>query len=431
MHDTILSYLQKSFSEPIRDPLWKNIYLTPGLLKLIGTEQFQQLGRIRQLGPAFHVYPGAVHTRLNHSIGVFQVAKKLISSLIVLSDTGSVAASGMTLTGVKSFLAATLLHDVGHFPFTHSLKELPLKDHEKLSGEIILGTPALFRVLEDDIGADPSMTAAIIDQSLPVTAPEIAFFRKLLSGALDPDKLDYLNRDAYFCGVPYGIQDVDYIIDRLRIVSDSSVALLESGTGAIEHLLFSKYLMYRNVYWHRTVRTATAMIKKALFIALNDGTIAPEKLYGLDDEQFNALCCPLPEKRTPLSLISRVMHRDLWSVVLEVPYDSSNPLHVKLENLENRYRYTEEIRSSINARHDAGMEAWDLILDIPERVSFKADLHVLSRDGALVPFSRSQPVFTAPVIAGFSESLRKIRVLVKPSVAGNCKVAEFFTDLCI
>lgn len=424
MKEKILSYLQTSFTEPVRDPLWRNIYLTPGHLKLISSEKFQQLGRIRQLGPAFHLYPGAVHTRLNHSLGVFQTAIKEITTLIILSQESDIQSVGLTLTGIRSFLSAALLHDLGHFPFAHSLKELPLKDHEKLGGEFILSDKTIYTALKVHIGADPEMTASIIDTSMPETNKEVLFYRNILSGTLDPDKLDYLNRDAYFCGVPYGLQDVDFIIDRLRIVNDGKLGILENGIGAIEHLLFSKYLMYRNVYWHRTVRGATAMIKKALTFALEDSVLTPEKLYGLDDESFNNLCNTSSCECSSLELIQKVMHRDLMACTLEIPFNTQNRLHLDLQNLSIRTKFEERLRSRINSVLSADYNPWDIIIDIPEKISFEASLPVIGKDGQLKTFSQTGPVFSAPVIKSFTDSLRKIRVFAPANSSDNNKLRD-------
>ena len=151
-----------------------------------------------------------------------------------------------------------------------SLKELPLKEHEVLTGEIIL-SKELYNPIKEELGVPPEMVAAIIDKNLPDGGDEqIVLFRNLLSGVLDPDKLDYLTRDAYFCGVPYGIQDVDFIISRIKPYKKSGLAVDSQGLPAVENLLFSKYLMYKTVYWHKTVRVATAMIKKAIISGLTE-----------------------------------------------------------------------------------------------------------------------------------------------------------------
>ena len=119
---TISGHLESEYTEPIRDPVWKNIHLSEGLKRIANTQVAQKLNRIKQLGPACHDYPGATHTRLNHSFGVFHLAKTIMHAFLKYEET-----TFLSLEGVKAFLCAALLHDLGHFPFAHSLKELPLK----------------------------------------------------------------------------------------------------------------------------------------------------------------------------------------------------------------------------------------------------------------------------------------------------------------
>ena len=141
----ILDHLDKDYSEPIRDPLWKHIHLSPGLMELVASGPFQKLSRIKQLGVANLVYPGATHTRFSHSLGVFHLAKRMIRSLLRNEESDL-----LSLEGVKSFLCAALLHDLGHFPFTHSLKELSLRDHEALTAEIVTSSPISRNPLRKD-----------------------------------------------------------------------------------------------------------------------------------------------------------------------------------------------------------------------------------------------------------------------------------------
>jgi len=190
-------------------------------------------------------------------------------------------------TGLRSFLVAALCHDIGHFPYAHSLKELPLARHEALAGEMIVSSS--LRDYVGACGADPEQTAAIIDADrLAGESRETLLFRSFLSGVLDPDKIDYLTRDAFYCGVPYGIQDADYIMRRL-VVHDDRLAIDMKGEMSIEALIFAKYQMYRAVYWHPVVRAATAMVRKAVYLGLVNDVIQATSLYGLDDTSFGRL----------------------------------------------------------------------------------------------------------------------------------------------
>lgn len=407
----IFTHLNHDYTEPIRDTLWQNIYLSPGLKRLISLDPFQKLGRIKQLGPTFHIYPGAVHTRLNHSLGVFHISKKLLLSLLDKSEE-----TDLTLTGVKAFLTAALLHDLGHFPFAHSLKELPLKDHEEMTAEKVLSEP-LRSAIKDWVGTEPEMVAEIVDENRPITSGrEVRQYRRFLSGVLDPDKLDYLNRDAFFCGVPYGIQDTDYILHKVHLHQDSGVAIEADAVTAVENVLFSKYLMYRTVYWHRVVRIATAMIKQAVYAGLLEEKISADQLYWLDDEEFYHTF--FSKDYAPFRLINQVMRRQFFKTVYEVPFDPSNELHQSLCSLDARLRYQERIAAHISNTLNTTLPPHEVVIDIPEQISFEVDLYIKNDDG-YVPFVESGSVFSRPVVSGFTAALRQIRLFLPSQYAGR------------
>ena len=389
------------FTEPIRDPIWQNIYLSSGIKAVTQSPLFQKLTRIKQLGPTYHVYPGATHTRLNHSLGVFHVAKRIVTRLVSQNDPPP-----FTLEGVKSFLIAALLHDIGHFPYAHSLKELPLKGHEKITGELILDS-GLTSLIRESAGVDPMMVASIVDEDLnPFDSTEVPLYRRLLSGVLDPDKLDYLNRDAFFCGVPYGMQDTDFYIDKMYY-ADGQIVLKESGITAIENILFSKYLMYKTVYWHKTVRIATAMIKKATTLALQEGFLKPEQLYGLDDDDFYKTV-HVPGCK-PLELIDMVFNRKLYKCVYEK--DFSQDFHGPLCKLEKRYAFESSAAAFLSRETGIEWESRDVVIDIPEPISFEVDLKVQTENGYRL-FRDTGSSFSPEIVTNFTQSLRKFRIFI-------------------
>lgn len=413
MSGSPLEHLTSAFTEPIRDPLWGNILLTPELEALAASAPFAKLARIRQLGPAHLVYPGATHTRRAHSLGVLHMARRLAWALAVRGSLGFVSKEGLC-----SYLAAALCHDLGHFPFAHSLKELPLVAHESLTAKLVVAEP--LRSLIGETGADPQAVAAIVDRNIPDRGDrEIRFFRGLLSGVLDPDKLDYLNRDAVFCGVPYGIQDTEFIFQRVDVGPDDRLAIEERGLMSVESLLFSKYLMYRSVYWHRGVRAATAMIKKAVLLALGEAILAPEDLYGLDDDGFYARLRGIAF--APFALAESVFEGALHSVLLDIPFDEADERHRLLLDLGARLRLETELAEKAE-REGAKLRPLDVVIDVPEPVSFETDLPVLAEDGEraagknsraeCLSFADSPTVFSPEVVAGFARSLRRIRVFV-------------------
>jgi HD superfamily phosphohydrolase len=404
----ILKHIDTDYTKPLRDPLWNNIMLSEGIKKILSSSVMQKLNKIKQLGPAYLVYPGATHTRLNHSIGVFHLSKRILRQLVISSHCPDIS-----LEGAVSFLCAALLHDLGHFPYAHSLKELPLIDHEVLTGKFILSQP-LYNEIKESLKIDPSFVAAIVDKNIKQNiTDEVIFFRNLLSGVLDPDKLDYLNRDAYFCGVPYGIQDIDFIISNIMPHKEKGIAVYEQGLPAIENILFSKYLMYRAVYWHKTVRSATAMAKKALFMGLRDEKINPEELYNLDDETLFSNYRESSYK--PFSLLENISKRKLYKMVLEIPFCNEDKNHNILISLDKRNNKENEILSFIRKKYSSSFGEESVIIDIPEKISFEVNLPVF-RKNKFDNFTESGSAFNETVIKGFTETVRKIRVFMPENI---------------
>ncbi len=408
-----LSSLYTHYNVSIRDPLWKDVHLSEELKRIYLTPAVQKLGRIKQLGPTFHLYPGAVHTRLGHSLGVYHISYTILTNLLRQS-LSSGEDTILSEEGMRTFLCASLLHDIGHFPFAHSLKELPLRSHETIAASLIEED----RQLHDSIlecGCSPSLVASIIDESLPSGDAEILFYRSLLSGALDPDKLDYLNRDAFFCGVPYGMQDVSFITNRLMIFNGKP-ALPFSAAGSVEHLLFSKYLMYKNVYWHTRVRSATAMIKKALLCSLEEGILAPEDLYVLDDEQFFMV----PETRTfkPLALFSQVKDNNMLSCRFEEDFDMTRILDKQASSLSGRRVMEEHLWQELSTTYKS-LERYQVIIDIPEPILFESDIPLIRKDGTALAFNKADTVFSQDVGKVFTKNLRKTRIFTPSYVAAE------------
>jgi HD superfamily phosphohydrolase len=250
----------------IRDPVWGYIHLPPPVLSLIDTEDFQRLRNITQLGYVHLVYPGARHSRFEHSLGVYHLAKQFMSRLLVSDPPLQLRDED-----IRVFVAATLLHDIGHYPFSHTLEELMpfFVLHEERARQIILDQDRpIYHILQTQFEIDPLRVANVIDYknaaySIP---PEDLLLANILSGTLDPDKIDYLLRDSLFCGVPFGesvnrdrlASSIKYDTERKRL------AITSKGVDAVEALVFTNYLMYRNVYWHHGVRSASAMFKRAV-----------------------------------------------------------------------------------------------------------------------------------------------------------------------
>lgn len=265
----------------IRDPLWDTIHIDAVACAVIDSPTFQRLRFIRQLGHAHLVYPGATHTRFDHAVGVYHLARRALN---VLRERGDL--DGVDPIDCAVIPLAALLHDVGHYPFSHALEELePGRipgHHEELVGRF-LAEPLVARALAG-VAADAAarVEALIRGRSDNPLAG-------LVSGSLDLDKIEYLKRDAHFAGVPYGDVDVDRLLHNLVLVNAPEtgrpeIGVHEKGVAALESLLFAKYQMFRNVYWHHAVRAATVMYKRIVEDALDGGLVAADELVGATDE---------------------------------------------------------------------------------------------------------------------------------------------------
>jgi uncharacterized protein len=253
----------------------------------------QRLRYVRQLGLAHLVYPGATHTRFEHALGTYHLASRTLA--LLEQDAPLVR-------------AAMLLHDIGHYPFSHALEEIGAPHHEDVARPLVLDGPVA-EILRAELGADaPAQLYALIRGRS--TNP----LQGLVAGSLDLDKVEYLSRDAFMCGVPYGQIDVDRLIHSMVVTADG-ITLREKGLAALESVLFAKYQMYRNVYWHHAVRSATAMYKRLVADALAAGSIDLATLTTLTDEGLLAHL----DARAPSPLLRALRTRRLYKRAFECP----------------------------------------------------------------------------------------------------------------
>jgi hypothetical protein len=339
--------------------------------------------------------------------------------LSVLCDRG--AAEWLSFRGIRSMLCAALLHDAGHFPFAHSLKELPLAPHEELSGRLIRAEPVASIIA--NAGGDPGFTAAIVDAAIDVNGDsEILFYRKLLSGSLDPDKLDYLNRDARYCGVPYGTQDIDFIFSMLHPHPERGVDIDERGIPGMESILFSKYMMYRSVYWHRSVRCATAMVKKPLLEGLIQGFLSAQDLYNLSDMGLFSLMKRMLERGHPLFAIGESAYEgQMFALAAEFPfYELGGLTQQELNDIIKRPIHEKNLARALSLETGMDINADVLIIDVPEPFSFETGLFVRGRN---CRFNESQSFFAGETTNACAKTLRVVRVFIDRDVYnGNAEL---------
>ncbi len=358
----------------IRDPLWNNIRVDPVALRLIDTPVFQRLRYVRQLGLAHLVYPGATHSRFEHAVGTYHLARRTIT---MLSERGDMD----HLRDDMSIIApAALLHDLGHYPFSHALEEIGALNHEDVAGPLI-ATGAVAEILTAEFGPDvPERIHSL------VRGQSNSPLQGLISGSLDIDKIEYLKRDALMCGVPYGEIDVDRLLNSMVVVEDPSggqlrIGVMEKALSALESLLFAKYQMYRNVYWHHAVRSATSMYKRLVGDSLRAGALKGSELSSMTDE---GLLHKLESSGG--GLLTALRERRLYKRALEIP--SVDIPDGQGDWIAEDYERVVKAEDALAA--DLGMKSGSVLLDYPAKTQMLGlDILVVRKNGGVERLTES------------------------------------------
>lgn len=237
----------------LRDPIHNFIHVEdPIILDLINTPEFQRLRRVKQLGITSSVFHGAEHSRFGHSVGVYELARRITERFEqYYSDVWDPKERLLTLV-------AALLHDIGHGAFSHTFEHLFHTDHEAMTREIITGDTEIHRILAQVSPDFPNKVASVIAKTYE--NPQVV---QLISSQIDVDRMDYLLRDAYFTGTKYGEFDIDRILRTMQPTPDG-IAFDIAGMHAVEDYIVSRYQMYLQVYFHPVSRGMEVLLEHLL-----------------------------------------------------------------------------------------------------------------------------------------------------------------------
>ncbi|GIO88287.1 hypothetical protein J25TS5_52190 [Paenibacillus faecis] len=269
-------HLQLREEKVFKDPVHNYIHVQDEMIwSLINTAEFQRLRRIRQLGTSYLTFHGAEHSRFSHSLGVYEITRRIISQFERAHYPDWPQEEKLVA------LCAALLHDLGHGPFSHSIEQAFQMHHEDWTCKILLGDTEVGEVLRRHAEDFPEKVAAVIrkDYEHPIVV-------NLVSSPLDADRMDYLLRDAYFTGVNYGTIDMDRILRMLRPFQ-GRIVVKESGMHAVEDYLMSRYQMYWQIYFHPVTRSSEIILRqifrraKELQAGGHEFRFLPEPLPGL------------------------------------------------------------------------------------------------------------------------------------------------------
>jgi len=241
----------------LRDPVHGYIHVEYEVIwQCINSRWMQRLRRIRQLGGAHMVYHAADHSRFQHSLGVYEIVRRMVTEVQDL-------AGSLTEQEKVTVMLAGLMHDIGHGPYSHAFEAVTPATHEEYTCEIIEQDPELRGYMEACV---PGLAGDVADVIRHRSANPI--LPQLVSAQLDADRMDYLLRDAYFTGTKYGVFDLERLLRTLR-VSDNRLVVKESGVYAVEYYIMARYHMYWQVYYHPIARSYESLIAQ-LFVRLRD-----------------------------------------------------------------------------------------------------------------------------------------------------------------
>ncbi len=418
----------------LRIPAEIDVPVTRRVIRVLDTPPMQRLRRISQLGLVSYIYPGAVHTRFEHSLGVYRLARSTLRHLL---ENESALAASMSPDEIKIFLLAALLHDVGHWPYCHAIEDLRLAEfprHEELARTLICSSP-LSEVIEQEWSVAPARVAELI-ASTRDGGTESTLLRNLLSGPVDIDKLDYLQRDSLHAGVPYGRNfDVNRLVSSLCLGQDGkSLAITEKGKTAAEMMVFARYVMFSEVYWHHTVRSATAMLQRLVYDLRNE--LPCQQWLSLTESEFGERLgeCAVKLPATRRLADGLFAHqRGLYKRLAQYTLSDSPRVFAAVARrpyadlVELGGRLAQQLSLHLSrplAAHDVLIDAPPVKLEVQFNIDVRQTAQVSSMGAesdraAYARLSHISPVVRALATEQFDNFVKRIRIFISPDRAGE------------
>ena len=348
-----MEFKKLSETKVLKDPVHSYIHINYEVVwNCLDSKEFQRLRRIRQLGGDFQVYPTAEHSRFSHSLGVYEIVRRMVTEIkslsVELSEYDKICV-----------MLAGLLHDVGHGPFSHAFEHVTKHSHENYTAKIILGETELNQVLTEVSPRLPEDIVSIIEHNHPND-----ILNQIISGQLDADRMDYLLRDSYFSATSYGQFDLERILRTMRVrkIDENKKALVVKYTGihSVEDYIMARYQMYWQVYYHPVARSYEAVFiqlfnrlkdifkdnkeyfsdMKVLIPFLEKNVVSVEEYFKLDENSLLYCCSLIQNKDDEIAadLAKRLQNRRLFEYV---DYSEENLAQIKNmlkeQNLDEKY----------------------------------------------------------------------------------------------
>lgn len=405
----------------IRIPHELDVPLTPRVRQVIDTMEFRRLTRISQLGLVSLVYPAAHHTRFEHALGVYRMALLYLKRLAYDERFRE----AVTPHNAQVFIAAALLHDLGHWPFCHPVEDLQLPgvpDHELFANSFLL-EGEISDALRDDWGIQPREVVALLSEKPRNVGMQI--LQSMLTGPIDVDKMDYLYRDSLHAGVPYGQHfDQQRLIGSLCLnEAGNGLAITDKGRTAAEMMVFARYVMFSEVYWHHAVRSATAMLQRAFFLLHADLDL--DSLFRLAEQEMIDRLRQLAAGSPAVELLDGLFGstRQLYKRAAQYSYFQHGEIYERLARRPYPWLAAcSEVFANIASRELGRRVApHEVLLDAPPiQLEVEFDIEVYyPKEECYRPLGDVSPVVQTLARKQFDDYVKRVRLFVHPQLVGD------------
>ena len=403
----------------VRIPTEQDVPFTPRVRAIVDTAEFQRLRHVTQLALASHVYPGATHTRFEHALGVYHNALRYLWQL----GRDARFAEIVSRHDAEVLIVAALLHDIGHWPFCHPIEDMQLPQmppHEVFAREFLKPDGELTQVLESqwNVSADEVLDVLVAKS----TSPSSRLRRSILSGPVDIDKMDYLSRDSQHCGVPYGRHfDRNRLINSLIVnAAGDGLAITSKGRTAAEMMVFARYVMFTEVYWHHAVRSATTMFARSFLELMPNLDL--NSLFRMSESELIRCLCSAARGTDVASLTDGLFgpRRRLHKRLAEYSIYYQEPLYRALRQLTATQLAACSLKLTGMLAAVVGRElsSMAVLIDAPPQhreIEFRVD--VWFRSSREYRHLRDvSPVVDAMAKTQFDDCVKKVRIFVSPEI---------------
>lgn len=411
----------------IRIPDQQDVPLTPRVRQIIDTAEFRRLSQISQLGLVSLVYPAAHHSRFEHCLGVYRMTLLYLKQLA--HDPRFAAAIDRHQADV--LIAAALLHDLGHWPFCHPIEDMNLPgvpEHELFANSFIL-EGEIADALRDQWQIQPREVIALLSGEPHDAGAGI--LHSMLSGPIDVDKMDYLVRDSLHAGVPYGRNfDQHRLIGSLCLnAAGDGLAISDKGRTAAEMMVFARYVMFSEVYWHHAVRAATAMLQRSFYL-LRDQLDLDDLFRSTEPRMIDELCEAAgsgPAGELLDGLFGPV--RRLYKRLAQFSFFEQQEFYEALARRPFPWlvRCSEVFADRLSHLAGRRVAPTEILFDAPPtklEVQFQVDIYFRKED-RYRPLGDVSPVVHTLARKQFDDYVKRVRIFVHPRLAEElCRVSS-------